>query len=200
MGGEDESGGRAPPLWEEATERSITEEEAPGSHRDSEEEHGPAEGDEERWEEEGKQGTSPPPSTEGGRERASRRGRSRRRTRVRDRTREAVGHLTSRPCSLHDHGRKVITSLTHLGLAGREEGLDYLTFDRCTGNVQCGPKGGPVCTEGRCPGCTVRAIGTGFYPKATGKRLLRMKTLWLSLRGDRTGMRAVLGDRVLLHQ
>ena len=57
-----------------------------------------------------------------------------------------------------------------------------------------------MCTEGRCPGCTVRAIGTGFYPKATGKSLLRMKTLWLSLRGDRTGMRAVLGDRVLLHQ
>jgi hypothetical protein len=127
-GGEEGSGGSVSLLLEEETERSITEEEAPASHCDSEEEHVPVEGDGDRWEEEGNQGTSPPPSTEGGRERASRRGRSRRRTRVRDRAREAAGHLTSRSYSFHDNGRKVITSFTHLGLAGREEGLDYFNF------------------------------------------------------------------------
>ena len=110
MGGEEGRGGRTPPLFEDETERSNAEEEAPASHCHSEEEHGSVEGNEEGWEGEGKQGTSPPPSTEGDRGRTSRRGRSRRRMRVRDRVREAPGHLTSRSYSFYVNERKVITS------------------------------------------------------------------------------------------
>ncbi len=55
-------------------------------------------------------------------------------------------------------------------------------------------------TVDRCLGCIVRQIGMGLSPLSTGKRLLCFKTLWLNLRGDRTGMRAVFGDRALQHQ
>ncbi len=101
MGGEEGRGGSTSPLFEEETVRSNAKEEASASHCDSEEEQDSVVGDEEGREGGVKQGTSPPPSTEGDRGRVSRRGRSRRRMRVRDRSREVAGHLTSRSYSFY---------------------------------------------------------------------------------------------------
>ena len=73
MGEEEGRGGSTSSLFEEETERSNAEEEAPANHCDSEEEHDSVVGDEE-----GREGM-----------------------RVRDRTREAAGHLTSRSYSFY---------------------------------------------------------------------------------------------------
>jgi hypothetical protein len=87
----------------------------------------------------------------------------------------------------------------HLGPSDRDEELSFRTFDKCTDSRGCGAQGGPADTVDHCEDYTVRLTGSGFSPCSTGTRLRRFKTLWLRLRGDRTGMRAVLGDRVLQH-
>jgi hypothetical protein len=89
--------------------------------------------------------------------------------------------------------------LLHLGPSGRDEELNFTTFDKCTDPRGFGTQRGSPCTSDRCTACTVRETGSGFSPCPTGKSLRRFKTIWLRLRGDRTGMRTVLGDRVLQH-
>ena len=80
--------------------------------------------------------------------RPHRQGRPRRR-RIRDtgRVRETERHLSLRSYCSYAEVKIDIKSLTHLGPSGREEGLDYRTFDKCAEEVKCGIKGGPVVTE-----------------------------------------------------
>jgi hypothetical protein len=144
----------------------------------------------------------PPPLsalTEEDQEQRRRRGRTRQRTRGAGRVRETKTLLTSRTYCSHDKMQRDIKSLLHLGPSGRDEELNFSTFDKCTDSTGCGAQGGPAGTVARCEGCIVRSTVSGFSPCSTGTRLRRFKTLCLRLRGDRTGTRTVLGDRVLQH-
>jgi len=116
------------------------------------------------------------------------------------RVREVEENLPLRPYCSKRQVHRNITAVLHLGSPGRQDGLRYEDFDRCSTPLECKQVANGVKNGGRCPGCISRGIGTGFSPGLTGKKLLRFKTLWLSLRGDRTGMRAVIGNRVLHHQ
>jgi len=121
--------------------------------------------------------------------RTRRRGRTRHRVRGGGRVREAKTLLVSLTYYSHSKIQRNIESLLHLGISACMTGLCFLTFDRCA-DLEDHRLGGTVsCTsDHRCPGCINRRIGTGFSQKTTGKRLLHFKTMWLSLRGDRTGM------------
>jgi hypothetical protein len=144
--------------------------------------------------------SSPLPSlAEEEQERRRRRGRTRQRTRGVGRVRETKTLLASRTYCSHAKMQRDIKSLLHLGPSGRDEELSFSTFDECTDPTGCGAQGGHADAAARCEGCSVRSTVSGFSPCSTGTRLRRFKSLWLRLRGDRTGTRAVLGDRVLQH-
>jgi hypothetical protein len=132
-------------------------------------------------------------------EQRRRRGRTRQRTRGAGRVRETKTLLVSRAYGSHAKMQRDIKSLLHLGPSGRDEELIFSTFDKCTDPTVCGAQGGHAGTAARCEGCSVRSTVSGFSPCSTGTRLRRFKSLWLRLRGDRTGTRTVLGDRVLQH-
>ncbi len=186
---------------DEISEKLSSEEEGPEVPFSSEEETEMIDESDDQLEEEGILEDPPPLSSlaEEDQEQRRRRGRTRRRTRGAGRVRETKTLLVSRTYSSHAKMQRDIKSLLHLGLSGRDEELNFSTFDKCTDSTGCGAQGGPGSTASRCEVCTVRASVSGFSPCSTGTRLRRFKTLWLRLRGDRTGTRAVLGDRVLQH-
>jgi hypothetical protein len=139
------------------------------------------------------------PLAEDDQKQRKRKGRTRQRTRGVGRVRETKTLLASRTYCSHAKMQRDIKSLLHLGPSGRDEGLSFITFDKCTDPTGCGAQGGHADAAARCEGCSVRSTVSGFSPCSTGTRLRRFKSLWLRLRGDRTGTRAVLGDRVLQH-
>jgi hypothetical protein len=188
-------------LSESAEDRECSSSEETGAESEDD--------DEERVEVEEHTRPQPTPSVHTTPGRTRRRGRTRHRVRGGGRAREAKTLLASRAYCSYSNIQRNVESLLHLGISACMTGLCFLTFDRCADwrdpqevdAQEAHELGGTVsCTsDHRCPGCINRRIGTGFNQKSTGKRLLRFKTLWLSLRGDRTGMRAVLGDRTLQH-
>jgi hypothetical protein len=113
------------------------------------------------------------------------------------RVREAAENLPLRPYCSKRQVHRSITAVLHLGSPGRQDGLRYEDFDRCLTPLECKQVVNGVKNGGRCPGCIARDIGTGFSPGLTGKKLVRFNH---SVRGDRTGMRAVIDNRVLHHQ
>jgi hypothetical protein len=139
---------------------------------------------------EGISGTLPPPPSlareEQGRPR--RRGRTRQRVRGVGRVRETKTLLASLTYCSHAKIQRDIKSLLHLGPSDRDEELSFTTFDKYADPRDCGTQRGPAGTVDRCPGCIVRQTDSGFIPSSTGKMLRCFKTLWLTLRGDRTGM------------
>jgi hypothetical protein len=184
---------------EEISEEKLSsEEEGPEVPFGSEEGTEMSDGSDDQLEEEGIPEDPPPLSslTEEDQEKRRRKGRTRQRTRGAGRVRETKTLLASRTYSSHAKMQRDIKSLLHLGPSGRDEELNFSTFDKCTDPTGCGAQGGHAGTASRCEGCSVRSTVSGFSPCSTGTRLRRYKSLWLRLRGDRTGTRTVLGDRV----
>jgi hypothetical protein len=195
----DESDGQF--VEEEISEKLSSEEEGPEVPFSSEEGTEMSDGSDDQLEEEGILEDPPPlPSlAEEDQEQRRRRGRTRQRTRGADRVRETKTLLVSRTYCSHAKMQRDIKSLLHLGPSGRDEELNISTFDKCTDPTGCGVQGGHAGTAARCEGCSVRSMVSGFTPWSTGTRLRRFKTLWLRLRGDKTGTRAVLSDREHQH-
>ena len=190
------------PPFQEVEGTLSSEEENPEVSFSSEEETATTDESEDQFEGEGSSETLPPRSSlvkEEQGKRTRRRGRTRQRARGVGRVRETKTLLASHTYCSHAKMQWDIKSLLHLGPSGRDEELNFTNFDKCTDPRVCGTQRGSAGTADRCTGCTVRQTGSGFSPCSTGKRLRSFKMLCLRLRGDRTGMRSVLGDRVLQH-
>jgi hypothetical protein len=191
IAGQSQNGGKDPLAREEtehvtdkeAEAKLSSEEESQKVPLSSEEETEMMDESDDQLEEEGILGDPlPPPSlTEEDQEQRRRRGRTRQRTRGAGRVRETKTLLVSHTYCSHAKMQRDIKSLLHLGPSGRDEELNFSTFDKCTDSTGCGAQGGPAGTTARCEDCTVRSTVSGFSPCSTGTRLRRFKKLWLRL-------------------